>query len=152
MALPLFIRRLIAPVEVKLVLSALSEEVKRIDNAAITTTTIHPSIATNIITSRAVDDILRYANQIKGDIQNGRSPRILALFFMMKVARDYLASGKFAIWAGIYRGMNSLSMQGQAIYGLNAYCLDELTKLGEFTQEQKAAALKATKEEIRIMG
>jgi hypothetical protein len=34
-------------------------------------------------------------------------------------------------------GMNSLSMQGQAVYGLNAYCLDELTKLGEMTQEQK---------------
>ena len=61
------------------------------------------------------------------------------------VARDYLASGKFAIWAGTYRGMNSLSMQGQAVYGLNAYCLDELTKLGEMTQEQKAAALEATK-------
>jgi hypothetical protein len=68
---------------------------------------------------------------------------------MMNVTRNYMASGEFANWAGIHRGTLSLAKQGKALYGLNAYCLDELTKLGEMTIEQKAAALEATKEEIR---
>ena len=43
-------------------------------------------------------------------------------------------------------------MQGRALKGLNAYCLEELTKLGEMTPEEKTAALKATKEDIGAVG
>ena len=136
-----------APVEVKLVLSAFSEETRQIKGAL----NLGTSLAIDIITPKVVDDILGWAKSIKGDTHNGRPPRVLALFLMMNVVRDYLASGRFAIWAGIYRGMNSLSMQGRALYGLNAYCLDELTKLGEMTPEEKTAALRATKEDIEAV-
>jgi hypothetical protein len=40
-------------------------------------------------------------------------------------------------------------MQGHALYGLNAYCLDEL---GEMTAEDKIASLKATNEDIGVVG
>ena len=150
MALPLFIRKLMAPVEVKLVLSALSEEVRRIKNDS---SALGASLGASVAAPKASEDILRWSKEvITKDIQNGKSPRVLALYAMTNVARNSLASGEFAIWAGVYRGMNSLSMKGQAIYALNAYCLDELTKLGQFTQEEKAAALKATEEEVRDMG
>jgi hypothetical protein len=147
MALPLFIRKLIAPVEVRLVLSAFSKEVRKLEDAP--SRGLAGGIATGIVTPKVVDDILGYAKQISRDIHNGRPPRVLASFFMMNVARNYLASGGFAIWAGIYRGTNSLSMQGHALYGLNAYCLDEL---GEMTAEDKIASLKATNEDIGVVG
>lgn len=150
MALPLFIRKLMAPVEVKLVLSAFAEEARKLKDDP--SRGLAGGIATGIVTPKVVDDILGFAKQISRDIHNGRPPRVLVLFLMTNVARDYLASGGFAIWAGIYRGMNSLSMQGRALYGLNAYCLDELTKLGEMTAEEKIAALKATNEDIGAVG
>src|SRR5258708_1879783 len=146
MALPLFIRKLMAPVEVKLVLSALSEEARRLkDDPKLA---LAGGIATDIVTPKVVDDILGWAKPISEEIRNGKPPRAIALYLTMNVARNHLASGEFAIWAGIYRDMNSLSMQGRALYGLNAYCLNELTKLGQMTAEEKNAALKATNEDI----
>jgi hypothetical protein len=150
MALPLFIRKLMAPVEVKLVLSAFSEEVRQLKDDP--KRALAGGIATDIVTPKVVDNIFGFAKQISRDIHNGRPPRVIALFLMMNVVRNYLASGGSAIWAGIYRGMNSLSMQGRALYGLNAYCLDELTKLGEMTPEEKIAALRATNEDIGAVG
>ena len=147
MALPSFIRKLIAPVEAKLVLSALSDEMEGIEHGL--DNKLRGWIAINIIKPRVVNDILGLENQIKGEIDKGRPPRVIALYLMMNVTRNYMASGEFANWAGIHRGTLSLAKQGKALYGLNAYCLDELTKLGEMTIEQKAAALEATKEEIR---
>jgi hypothetical protein len=93
MALPLFVRKLIAPAEVKLVLSALSEEARHFNNG----------LATDIVVPRATKDILGYSKPIGKDIQNGRPPRVIALFLMMQVARNSLASGEFAIWAGVRR-------------------------------------------------
>jgi hypothetical protein len=150
MALPLFVRKLMAPVEVKLVLSALSEEARRVNNG----------LATNIVVPRATEDILGHSKPIAKDIQNGRRPRVIALFLMMKAARNSLASGEFAIWAGVRRTppdswgarSSSLSLQGHALYVLNAYCLGELTKLGEMTPEDKTAALRATNEEMQASG
>jgi hypothetical protein len=95
MALPLFIRKLIAPVEVRLVLSAFSKEVRKLEDAP--SRGLAGGIATGIVTPKVVDDILGYAKQISRDIHNGRPPRVLASFFMMNVARNYLASGGFAI-------------------------------------------------------
>jgi hypothetical protein len=43
-------------------------------------------------------------------------------------------------------------MQGQALKWMSAYCLDELTKLGQMTAEEKIAALKATNEDIGAVG
>ena len=129
MALPLFVRKLTAPVEVKLVLSALSEEVGVAPGA-------------NIVAPKATENVLGWSEQIRKEVQNGRSPRVLALYQMMNVVRDCLASGKFHIWRG------KLSMQGQALKGMNAYCLDELVKLGQMTEETKTAALNATRGEM----
>ena len=144
MALPLFIRKLMAPVEVKLVLSALSEEARQLKD--------HPKralaegIATDIVTPKVVADVLAWAKSISGDIRDGKPPRVIALYLMMNVARDELASGIFHI----YRGR--LSMQGDALKWMNAYCLEELTKLGQMTAEEKTEALIATNEDIGAVG
>jgi hypothetical protein len=144
MAFPLFIRKLMAPVEVRLVLSALSEEARRIKEDP--NSALAGGIATNIVTPKVVDDILGWAKNIKRDIHNGKPPRVIALFLMMNVARDNLALGMFHISRG------RLSMPGGALKWMNAYCLDELTKLGEMTAEEKVAALKATNEDIGAVG
>jgi len=141
MALPLFVRKLTAPVEVKLVLSALSEEVRHL-NSGSDRRSLGSAIATGIITPKVVRDILDWSKEIKADIQKGKPPRVIALYLMMNVVRDHLASGKFHIWRG------KLSMQGQALKGMNAYCLDELVKLGQMTEETKTAALNATRGEM----
>jgi hypothetical protein len=103
-------------------------------------------IATDIVTPKVVRDVLDWSKSIEKDIQNGKPPRVLTLYLMMNVARDYLASGRFHI----YRG--ALSMQGQALKGINAYCLSELAKLGQMTTEERRAALQATNEDIAAMG
>jgi hypothetical protein len=146
MALPLFVRKLMAPVEVKLVLSALSEETERLG--------MDGRIAASIVTPKVVDNILAWTKEIKEDVHNnGKPPRAVVLYLMMDVTRDYLASGEFAIYAGFAcRGMDTLSIQGRSLYGLNFYCLNELVKLGQMTEETKAAALKATTADINAFG
>ena len=144
MTFPLLIRKLMAPVEVSLVLSAHSEEARRIKEDP--NSVLAGGLATSIVTPKVVDDILGWGKSIKRDIHNGKPPRVIALFLMMNVARDFLASGTFHIFRG------RLSMSGGALKWMNAYCLDELTKLGEMTAEEKTAALKATNEDIRAVG
>lgn len=112
MALPLFVLKLTAPVEVKLVLSALSEEAWRINNDPRRGS--DASMGADIVAPKVTEDILGWSKQIREDIQNGRSPRTMVLYLMMNVAQNYLASGKFSIWAGIgiYRdGMKSSAPQ-----------------------------------------
>ncbi len=144
MAFPRFIRKLMAPVEVKLVLSALSEEARRLKDDR--KRALAGGLAIDIVTPKVIDDILRWAKQISGEIRNGKPPRVIALYLTMNVVRDNLASGMFHI----YRGR--LSMQGDALKWMNGYCLDELTKLGQMTAEEKIAAVKATKEDIGAVG
>src|SRR5258706_16179350 len=45
-----------------------------------------------------------------------------------------------------------ISISGQAIYGINTWCLDELTKLGQITAEEKLGIQKATKNDIAAVG
>jgi hypothetical protein len=141
-ALPLFVRKLIAPVEVKSILSALGEEARLLKDGP----PLGPALGIEIITPRVVEDVLSWCKEIRGDVRSGKTPRATALYLMMNVARDYLASGMFHI----YRGQ--LSMQGTALKSINMYCLDELTKLGLTTAEERSAALKATSEDIRAVG
>ncbi len=133
-----------APVEVKLVLSAVSRETLLIIDDP--KRELGGRIATDIVTPKVVRDILDWSKNVERVIHNGKPPRVLALFLMMNVARDYLGSGRFHI----YRG--TLSMQGHALKGMNAYCLGELAKLGHFTDEERRAALRATNEDIAEVG
>jgi hypothetical protein len=138
---PLFIRKLSAPVEVKSVLSALGEEERILRDAG-----LGPGLGIEIITPRIVEDILSWRNQIRKDVGSGKTPRAIVLYLMMNVARDYLASGTFHI----YRG--HLSMRGEALQSINMHCLNELTKLGLMTAEERDAALSATNKDIRAVG
>jgi hypothetical protein len=140
--LPLFVRKLIAPVEVKSVLTALGEEVRFLRDVR----GLGPGLGIGLITPRVVENILSRRNEIRKDVGSGKTPRAIVLWLMMNVARDYLASGRFHI----YRG--HLSMQGTALQSVNMHCLNELTKLGLMTAEEKSAALKVTKEDIRAVG
>ena len=142
-ALPLFVRKLMVPVEVKLVLSALGEEAQHLKDGS---GALGASLGIDIITPRVVEDILRCRNEIRRDIYNGKMPRVVALWLMANVARDYATSGRFHV----YRGR--LSMQGSALRSVIVYCFDELTKVGQMSAEDKSAAIKATNEDIREMG
>ena len=75
MALPSFIRKLIAPVEAKLVLSALSDEMEGIEHGL--DNKLRGWIAINIIKPRVVNDILGLENQIKGEIDKVGHPASL---------------------------------------------------------------------------
>ena len=77
MALPLFVRKLTAPVEVKLVLSALSEEVRHL-NSGSDRRSRGSAIATGIVTPKVIRDILDWSKEIKADIQKGKPPRVIA--------------------------------------------------------------------------
>jgi hypothetical protein len=88
--LPAFVSRLVAPVEVKLVLSALDQEARCLNDGA--GASLGTSLGIDIITPRVRENILRWRNQIQKDVQNGKAPRAIALWLMMDVTRDYLAS------------------------------------------------------------
>jgi hypothetical protein len=53
-----------------------------------------------IITPRVVEDVLGWWNEIRRDVRSGKTPHATALWLMMNVARDYLASGMFHIYRG----------------------------------------------------
>jgi hypothetical protein len=142
--LPFVVRKLFSPVEVKLVLSAFSEESRRLKENP--ENLLGASLGANLVAPRAREDILRCERQIKRDIHEGKSPRIMVLYLAMNVARDYLASGNFHV----YRGR--LSMGGQGLRALNHYCCVELEKLGQMTPDEKVEILKATAEDIRAVG
>lgn len=103
-------------------------------------------IATDIVMPKVVRDVIDWSKNIERDISNGKPPRVLALYLMMNVVRDYLASGRFHIVRG------RLSMQGAALKGLNVYCLNELAKLGAMTPEEVRTATRATNEDIAAVG
>jgi hypothetical protein len=146
MALPLFVRKFMAPVEVKLVLSALAEEKQRINDSPEWRQNPWIGAGAETVTSKLVEYLLRWAKPVKEEIHEGVPPRIIVLYQMMNVARGDLASGRFHI----YRG--KLSMRGDGLRAINSYCLNELTKLGKFTEEERRAAEKATLANIREVG
>ncbi|MGJ5043121.1 hypothetical protein [Bradyrhizobium sp. HKCCYLRH1062] len=133
-----------APVEVKLVLSALARECHLISSDP--KRELGGRIALDIIMPKVERDVLGWSKNIGREVNDGKPPRVLALFMMMNVVRDYLASGRFHVVRG------RLSMQGSALKGLNAYCLTELAKLGAMTADDVRAASKATNEEIAVVG
>jgi hypothetical protein len=144
MRLPLALRKLISPVEVKLVLSAFSEEMRRLEKES--QASLGSSLGAGLVAPQVREDVFRWADQIKRDIHEGKPPRAVALYLTMNVARDYLASGRFHV----YRGR--LSMQGQGLNAVNRRCCEELEKLGQITPDEKAAILKVTGDDISAAG
>ena len=65
--LPPFVRKRIAPAEVKLVLSALSEEARHLRNGAV----LGPSLGIDLITPRVIEDVFRWRNEIRKDVRRG---------------------------------------------------------------------------------
>jgi hypothetical protein len=144
MPLPLALRKLISPVEVKLVLSAFNEETRRLKESS--QHLLGASLGADLVAPRAREDIFRCRDQVRRDVHEGKPPRILVLYLMMNVARDYLASGTFHV----YRG--TLSMSGEGLDALNRYCCKELEILGQMTLDEEAEILRATAEDIRDVG
>jgi hypothetical protein len=107
MPLSLVLRKLISPVEVKLVLSAFSEEMRRLEKGP--QASLGSSLGADLVASQVREDVFRWADQIKRDVHEGKPPRVVALYLTMNVARDYLASGRFHV----YRGR--LSMGGKVL-------------------------------------
>jgi hypothetical protein len=144
MPLPLVLRKLIAPVEVKLLLSAFSEETRRIRKNP--QHLLGAGLGADLVAPQVREDVFRGVDQAKREVHEGKPPRVIALYVTMNVARDYLASGRFHV----YRG--ALSMSGEGLEALNRYCCDELEKLGQMTPDQKAEILEATTDDIRAAG
>lgn len=143
--LPMFFRKLIAPVEVKRVLVALDEEKRRINSAA-EGGPLGPSLGFDVVKPRVVEKILKYPDNIKKDVASGKPPSAVALWLMMSVARDDLYLGTHHLFPG------RLSMPGTGVQALNDYCCQELEKLGQITSDEKAAMIQATREEVRAAG
>jgi hypothetical protein len=144
MPLALVLRKLISPVEVKLVLSAFSEEMRRLEKGS--QASLGSSQRAELVAPQVREDIFRWVDQIRRDIHEGKPPRVVALYLTMNVARDFLASGRFHV----YR--ERLSMPGQGLDVVNRCCCDELEKLDQITPDEKAAILKATADDIRAAG
>jgi hypothetical protein len=136
----MWLRKLLPPAEVKLVLSAFSEIVRELEKGP------HACLGADSVAQQVRDDIFRWADQIKRDVHEGKPPRVVALFLTMNVARDYLASGRFHVFPG------RLSMSGAGVRSVNSYCCDELERLHQITPDEKAEILKVTREDIRAVG
>ncbi len=147
-ALPLFLRKLTAPVEVKLVLAALDEEKRQIVDS-IPMDVLGPvgsSLGFYVVKRRVAERIFKSYDDITKLIAEGKPPRAVALWGMMSVARDNLYIGTYHL------GRGRLSMPGLGVHALSNYCCHELEKLGQITPEEGAAMIQATSEEVRAVG
>jgi len=144
MPLPLLLRRLTAPVEVKRVLRALDAEKQRIDAA--NEGVLGPSVGFNVVKPRVVEYILKWSDDVKKDVVSGKPPTVVALYALMHIARDDLYHGSHHLRQGY------LSMTGNAVHSLNNYCCEELEKLGQMTPDTKAEIIRATINEVREAG
>ena len=144
MPLPLVLRKLVSPVEVRLILSAFSEETRRLSKSP--QHLVGASLGADLVARQVREDVFRGVDQAKREIHEGKPPRVVALYVTMNVARDYLASGRFHVHRGL------LSMSGEGLEALNLYCCEELEKLGQITPVQKAKILEATTEDIQAVG
>jgi hypothetical protein len=144
MPLPLVLRKLISPLEVKLVLSAFSEETRRLRKSP--QHLLGARLGADLVAPQVSEDVFRGVDQAKREIHEGKPPRVVALYVTMNVARDYLASGRFHAYRGV------LSMSGEGLEALNRYCCEELEKMGQMTPDEKAEILKATTDDIRAAG
>jgi hypothetical protein len=145
MSLPLFLRKLTAPVEVRQVLVALDEQKRRIDSMGVSGP-LGPSLGFDVVKSRVVETIFKCSENIKKDVASGKPPSAVALWLMMSVARDDLYIGTHHLFPG------RLSMHGIGVHALNDYCCGELEKLGQITPDEKAAMIQATRAEVRAAG
>ncbi len=145
MPLPLFLRKLIAPAEVKQVLAALDQEKRRIDTMDMSGP-FGPSLGLDVVKPRVVENILKWSDNIKKDVGNGKPPPAIALWLTMNVARDDLYLGTHHLFPGY------LSMPGLGVHALNDYCCQELEKLGQITADEKKAMIEATRKEVRGAG
>jgi hypothetical protein len=100
----------------RLVLSALSKETRRIKGTS--SVGLAGWIATDIVTPKPTEDVLGWSKQIKNDIHNGRQPRVIVLYLIMNVTRNYLASGKFASIRNANHTMRTLGQHGGRIVAL----------------------------------
>ena len=87
MTLPLFLRKLIAPVEVKQVLAALDKEKRRIDSTD-ASGVFGPALGLDVVKPRVVENILKWSDKIKEDVRSGKPPHAIALWLTMNVARE----------------------------------------------------------------
>lgn len=143
MIAPLFVRKLVAPIEVKLVLSAVSEEARTLRES---TGISGPALAVNNLASEVTNNVLQWSKDIKVDVHNGKPPRVIALYLIADVARDHLASGRFHIHRG------KLTMQGQSLRATVHHCYNELARMNEMTPEEAITARKATDNDIQTGG
>ena len=107
MELPLFLRKLAAPVEVKRVLEALDEEKHRMSEAF----PLGPPLGFDVVKPTVVERILMGSAAIKKLVSNGKPPRGIALWTMMSVSRDGLCLGFYHLFHG------RLSMPGNGVHG-----------------------------------
>jgi hypothetical protein len=85
---------------VNLALSALSDELRRIDDAP-DKQVFGPSLVARFIEPTIIDLMFGWSKEIRTDIQNGKPPRTIALWPTLRVARDYVGSGRFHIYRGV---------------------------------------------------
>lgn len=143
--MPTILQRLFPIPEVKIVLSAYRDEVRRIgneDNGGL----FNSVAGVEMLNEEIVNSIYAGKGAIKQKIANGKVPRILVLLVISNVAYLNIASGKYHT----YRGR--LSMQGTSLRDLWHYTMSELEKVGEISAEDKKVADQNLNEAVMEVG
>lgn len=143
--MPTILQRLFPIPEVRIVLSAYRDEVRRIGNED--EGGVFGSVAgVEMLNEEIVNSIYAGRDAIKQKIANGKAPRVLALLVISNIAYRNIASGKYHT----YRGL--LSMQGTCLRSLWHYTMNELEKDGEICAEDKKLADQNLNEAIKEVG
>jgi hypothetical protein len=143
--MPTILQRLFPIPEVRIVLSAYRDEVRRIGNED--KGGVFNSVAgVEMLNEEIVNSIYACKDVAKQKIANGKAPRVLVLLVISNIAYRDIASGKHHV----YRGR--LSMQGRCLTALWHYTMNELEKAGEISAEDKRLADQNLNEAIRGVG
>lgn len=143
--MPTILQRLFPIPEVRIVLSAYRDEVRRIgkeDDGSI----LNSVAGVEMLNEEIVNSIYAGKDAVKQKIANGKAPRVLVLLVISNIAYRNIASGKYHI----YRGL--LSMQGTCLRVLWHYAMNELGKVGEISAEDQKLADQNLNEAIREVG
>src|SRR5215469_10102841 len=126
--MPTVLHRLFKSPEVKKVLSAYRDEVRKIRNGDAVGLS-SPAVGIEMLDDQIVGSIYSGETALKKRMAEGKSPRILALLLISNLANRHITSGHYHV----YRGL--LSMRGTNLRSLWDYTMNELEKAGEVSNE-----------------
>ena len=143
--MPTILQRLFPIPEVRIVLSAYRDEVRRIGNED-EGGVLNAVAGVEMLNVEIVNSIYAGKDTVKQKIASGKAPRVLALLVISNIAYRNISSGEYSLYRGI------LSMRGTCLRALWHYTMGELEKVGEISAEDNMLANQKLNEAIREVG